>query len=1124
MKQKLRNVFELFPVASVILDFRDDSVFINLFNKKFSSLFSLDKTQATGKNLFSKDLADKLPCFQQNRDLIFNSCHQTINSESSTKISCPANVRNSKGILTSHYYQIEIQAISDTSAILLTIEDVTRNMQEKNKEAKAQNYLHNLVKNIPGVTYRCKVDKQWTMKFLNDKVEDLTGYPASDFLENRRRTYASIIHPDDIQSTYKALNEIKEKNFFTLNYRIQNAKGKLVWVEEQGTGVYSTNGELLYFDGVIMDVTEKVNQQKKLEEHNKRFEALVQEASDLISVLDEEANFIFSSESAGRILGIPTSELIGKNAFDFLHPEDKSRLFTEFEKLKKTKQIHPLPYRFRDAQGNWRWFKTIATNLSEDPAVKGIVVNSRDITTEYLQKEELEKTNERYRLAKKATNDALWDLDLLKNKIYWGEGYNKIFGYKENTFCFNLTDAHNLSKIYTKDTYAVFESLMTTINDKNSQVWKEKYRYMRADGSVASVSNRAFIIRDKNGRALRLVGALQDITEEQNRQEQSSLLTGIKADLQDCETLDNGFSQMMQRLCTYNGAGFAELWLTSRHKDEIHKSAQIIPKEFCGAVFKKLEDLEILQMNDGIYGKKIEEELLFWKKEELDQILQKNHGFSAACGVPLFSSGEVVGVICFFSRSEDTYSQRHMEVLKAISNEIAFTISHKKKEEELFNFFNLSREILCIASLKGDILRINPAVEDILGYTAEDAMQKTFLDFLHPEDLQKVKQEIATLKEGGNHLNFEARYLRKDGKAVWISWTTSTLQEEKLVYAVGKDITHSKHAALKLREKTEKFEYAQKIGRMGHWKRELDQDKDISEWSKAAYKIFERSPVDFIPTMENLRNAFHPEDRHLLDGELPFDKFKKFEHRILTSKGAVKWVLQRIKLVTDGNGVPLRLEGIIQDITEEKEKELQVKISNERYKKALKATQEMIWDWDLSTNKVIRNKSFYKIFGYKNSSVTSSQEFWFKNIHPEDRSKVVDSITKTSKSKTKKKWSMHYRFYKANGEIAYVSDKAYIVRDNDKKAVRLVGAARDVTRSKLMIDEIQQQNKLLKEITWIQSHEVRAPLSRILSLVNLLPEIDSKEEREEFLKYLEISAKDLDAIIKQVIAKAEFLI
>ncbi|MDT0643902.1 PAS domain-containing protein [Zunongwangia sp. F363] len=1118
--KELHTVFKLFPLASVILDYKaPDHYTISLVNEKFSCIMKAGRTKIKGENLFNEDI----PFLQQNRSLFLKSLKSLREEKTSIKFSCSAFTEEENSDTIRNFYEIELRPILDSaetpSRVLLCIEDKTETIQEQKEGKRARNYLDNLVNSLPGVAYRCKVDEHWTMKFLSPKVKDITGYPASDFIKNNKRTFSSIILPEDLELTYQALDQIKQRNFFRIKYRLQRADGTIIWVEEQGAGVFTPKGELLYIDGVILDITDKIRQNLEIEKNNRRYQALVQEGSDLISIIDENANFLFASENNEKILGIPPSEFLGKNAFDFIHPEDKERLYANFVELQNSRRVRPQAFRFQDNKKNWRWLECVATNLKDDPAINGIVINSRDITKEFLQREELAKANERFRFAKKATNDALWDLDLISSEIHWGEGYETIFGYEKRNYYYDLYNAENYTKIYPKDVSNVINSLKTAVKDPDCQVWKEKYRYLRADGSISIVSNRAFIIRDKNNRAIRLVGALQDLTEEENRQEQSLLLTGIKSDLQGSAHNGESFPKMLLRLCSYTEADCGELWLTA--SDEIHHSARIATTELGKKFIEKSGNSQSFQVSEGIYGKEVKDKLLFWNKEELESLPVKNPGFTSACGVPLFSSGKCVGIICFFSTSKNTCDKRRSEVLQAINEEIALTILHKKKEEELVNFFKLSREILCIGGLDGQILRINPAVYDVLGYTAEEVMQQSITKFIHPEDYEKVRNKIVAFKEKTTDLNFEARYLGKDGKVVWISWTTAALHDENLIYAVGKDITASKHAALQLQESTEKLEYAQSIAKLGYWSRRVDED--ISEWSKTTFKLFERSPKDFIPNMENVRKAFHPEDRYLLDAHLPKNQFKDFEHRIVTPTGKIKWVFQRIKLVTNNNGDPLRLDGVIQDITENKEKDLQVKVSNERYKIAMKATDEMIWDWDLSTDKVIRSKSYRKIFGYKSSAATSLQDFWFKNVHPEDRAAVINSLTKTLESKHRKKWKMHYRFYKADGEIAYVSDKAFIVRDKNKKAIRVVGAARDVTRSKLMIQEIQQQNKLLKEITWMQSHEVRAPLSRILSLIDLLPEINTEKEQKEFLDYLFISANELDEVIKGVISKTEKL-
>ena len=116
-----------------------------------------------------------------------------------------------------------------------------------------------LIDNIPGVVYRCANDAAWTMLFISNHVSELSGYPASDFIENSVRTYSSIIHNDDLILVVDAVQTgLRNKRPYTIEYRIKHANGSIRWMYEKGQGVFDPGGEFLWLDGAIFDITDRV--------------------------------------------------------------------------------------------------------------------------------------------------------------------------------------------------------------------------------------------------------------------------------------------------------------------------------------------------------------------------------------------------------------------------------------------------------------------------------------------------------------------------------------------------------------------------------------------------------------------------------------------------------------------------------------------------------------------------------------------------------------------------------------------------------------------------------------------------------------------------------------------------
>jgi PAS domain S-box-containing protein len=114
-----------------------------------------------------------------------------------------------------------------------------------------------LINNIPGVVYRCANDDAWTMEFISDWVQVLSGYPASDFVDNRVRSFASIIHPDDVALVLRGVREgLSTRRPYEMTYRIRRADGVIRTVYEKGQGVFDHQDDFLYLDGVIFDITD----------------------------------------------------------------------------------------------------------------------------------------------------------------------------------------------------------------------------------------------------------------------------------------------------------------------------------------------------------------------------------------------------------------------------------------------------------------------------------------------------------------------------------------------------------------------------------------------------------------------------------------------------------------------------------------------------------------------------------------------------------------------------------------------------------------------------------------------------------------------------------------------------
>ena len=129
-----------------------------------------------------------------------------------------------------------------------------------------ESLLRSLVDNIPGALYRCACDLDWTMEWLSDEIEEITGYPAGDFIGNRVRTFASIEHPDDHDYVARSVMEsVATGRPFALEYRLVRRDGTVCWVLERGHAQAAGDGRW-WLDGAIFDITARRAAEQALRE------------------------------------------------------------------------------------------------------------------------------------------------------------------------------------------------------------------------------------------------------------------------------------------------------------------------------------------------------------------------------------------------------------------------------------------------------------------------------------------------------------------------------------------------------------------------------------------------------------------------------------------------------------------------------------------------------------------------------------------------------------------------------------------------------------------------------------------------------------------------------------------
>lgn len=178
-------------------------------------------------------------------------------------------------------------------------------------------------------------------------------------------------------------------------------------------------------------------------------------------------------------------------------------------------------------------------------------------------------------------------------------------------------------------------------------------------------------------------------------------------------------------------------------------------------------------------------------------------GLHGAFALPLVRGIDVLGVMEFFSRDIRQPDAALLETMATVGSQIGLYLDRKKAADKLETFFNLSLDLLCVASLDGHFLRLNPAWQRVLGFEEAELRASPFLDFVHPDDRGATIDVMSTLTSGAQLINFENRYRTRDGSYLWFEWSATPIIDQGVIYAVARDVTERKRADEALRESAE---------------------------------------------------------------------------------------------------------------------------------------------------------------------------------------------------------------------------------------------------------------------------------------------------------------------------------
>ncbi|MDW8059499.1 MAG: PAS domain-containing protein [Thermomicrobium sp.] len=944
------------------------------------------------------------------------------------------------------------------TAGVLRLRDITARRRSERRAAAAEARYRELVELLPVVVYRAPADAIAETSYVSPQIERLLGYSAEEWLAVPGM-WARHLYPDDRARVVAAIEQaIADGRGFSLEYRMVRRDGSIVWVQDWGRLQIDERGGR-FVHGVMLDITERKLAEQARAEAEERLAALVEAIPAIIYVVDATPTLApdgtptypirYVNEHFETLTGYPVSALYERPALyaELIHPDDRARYAREALRTDETGELFDLEYRLIRRDGAVLWVRERAVLLRDQDgrpvAWQGLTI---DITAQKQAELALREAEERFRLLAEHHPGAVTIVE--PEPVALPDG---TYGWRTIYASPRIVDFTG----YTAVEWSELGVWMRGIHpDDRERVLEEarrwytegpagplEYRFRRKDGRLVWLRQDGALVRDRDGRPRYLYLITLDITAERELLEQVRLaeeryrtlveqLPGavlIRPLLPDEAAFRTAppnpyVSPAIERLTGFT----AEEWTNDRFLAQLHPEDR---ERVLATVFE----------SDRTGAPISIEYRLLRKDGSVVWVWSVSHVIRAADGTPLYRQVLLMDIT---ERKQAELALREAEArYRALVEQLPGAVIVRSG----------------LASEPGGRLRIHyvsPSIERLTGFTPEEWREPgRWSGQLHPDDRERVLAAMHESERTGAPLDLEYRYVRKDGRVVWLWHLARVIHDAEGRPAQRQvllmDITERKQAELALREAEAR--YRALVEQLPGAVLIRTASSELQPDGTRRYTFHYVSPgieqlTGFTPdewlVPGTWTRQMHPEDRErvlaaMLASEAagaPLD----IEYRLFRKDGSLVWIWHRTEIIRDAEGRPLYRQVLLTDITARKEAEEALRAAEAHYRTLVEQLPAA----------VVRVAAYAErlpdgVPGYETSYVSPQIEditgftpeewkrpgIWARQLHPEDRERVLQEVWRHEP--TGEPLRLEYRFQRKDGETVWLWHEVRAIRSPD---------------------------------------------------------------------------------------------
>jgi len=548
---------------------------------------------------------------------------------------------------------------------------------------------------------------------------------------------------------------------------------------------------------VIRDITQR-KRAEALAESEAKFRSLIQNSSDIITILEPDGTIKYESPSIEKILGYKPAEMIGKNAFKFIHPNDVLNVLNVFNQVLQNSDITlSVEYRFRHKDGSWCFLESTGSNLLNDPSVAGIVVNSRDITQRKQTEEALQESQQMLQLVMDNIPQSIFWKD--RNSVYLGcnRNFAQAAGFSSPE---NIVGKTDYDLPWQKEETNWYRECDRRVIETGTAEYHIIETQLQAHGKQVWVDTNKVPLRNCGGNVVGILGTFEDITQRkqaeaalsESQRKLAALIDSLPGIVFSCANDPNWSVTFLSEGC-FDVTGYTSEELVGNEKVSYNSITHVedLPRVL-DAINRAIAKHQPYVVEYRIHTKWGEEKWL-WEK-----------------GIGIFNSnGEVLGLEGFITdttqrkRAAEELIQTIKKLQEQITRRQRVEVSLRKSEQRYQNLYDCAPDMYFSVTADGTIASVNQFGADSLGYGKETLTGKSVWSIVYEEDQQQVQKQVAKIfseKLARSELIF--RKVRQDGSTLWVHERTQLILDEEHkpieLRIICRDITQRKRTEEKL--------------------------------------------------------------------------------------------------------------------------------------------------------------------------------------------------------------------------------------------------------------------------------------------------------------------------------------